>query len=139
MFFNERRARQLKIKQLQDEISAIYDGWRDELETGSSNPASSEAFEPERRLIRLLEQPLRNRADQMGVDILEEWEEVEEHSRTERSYRRLSTSGSAKLHAAIRRKQQERWQGWVQILVPIIGAITGVIGALTALFAMLRK
>ncbi|MEK6303732.1 MAG: hypothetical protein AABO41_23755 [Acidobacteriota bacterium] len=132
MFFRKSHERKAKISQLQEEISAIYDGWGDEIRNGFSNPASSEAFEPERKLTGLLEQPLRTKADRMGIDVLPEWEEVEGHSSTERTYRRLSPSGSAKLQGVIRRKRVEN-------LIRLIGVITALIAALAAIFAVLHK
>lgn len=70
MFFIEARARRKQIKQLEGEISDIYDGWRDEIQLGHGNPAASEAFEPSRRLVRLVEEPLRAKGDRMGIDLL---------------------------------------------------------------------
>ncbi|HXF42042.1 MAG TPA: hypothetical protein VN687_20160, partial [Blastocatellia bacterium] len=146
MFNREERQRKQVIKSLERDIADIEARWAPILRDADDEEAQSlsrmmqqETFDPERRVTFLYEKPVRYKADLMGIEIPREWEEEYSQPQTDRTYRRLSRLGSAKLHAAIGRKRREEWKLWIDLLVPLIGAIAALVGTLAALFAVLHK
>jgi hypothetical protein len=80
-------------------------------------------------------QPFLRKASRLGIDIEPDWWEESETT----GYRFLNEKGRAKLRKLILKERHERFKMWVEILGPIAGWLTGIIGALIGLASILKK
>lgn len=135
--WRKRRALRREIRRLDDEFDKevqaahvneklnIYSRW--DFETGWSR-AELGGLET-RRLAR--------RVEARGLDIPRDDASWEHHRDTDTKY--LTDAARARLRRMIRQDFRDSVKWWVDILAPLLGALTGIIGALIGLLALWRQ
>jgi hypothetical protein len=107
-----------------NEKMEIYSRW--DFDTGWSRAELGE-LETER---------LRRRAERRGLEIPQDDVWWIKHLETNTKY--LTPTARARVKRMIRQDRRESAKWWVDVLSPVLGALTGLIGALIGLLALLK-
>ncbi len=138
-FIKRRYLIRKRRKELEEKIERIYRSYSVEFDAAKTEAAyidvysmyNDEAAPFLRQLERIKHAKLLGRARRYGINIYDYWDDDDVGMRQDAEY---------KLRLLVNQKGRENTEWWVaKVIVPIIGAITGLAAVIVAIIALLVK